>query len=395
MTNRYCFVLDYDGKPLSPTKENKGWFLIRKDRATLEKKYPMTIKLNKIIEDRDLDKSKIHVGIDDGSKHVGLALVQEGQKRNKVVFKGTIELRQDVKYKMSTRRAYRQHRRYNKRYRPNRFNNRVGSENFLVPTIKQKRQTIVRVISEVKKHIRINKIHLEDVKFKTNVFNSSRLNILERDNYSCKLCGDLKRKKEIHHIIPIKSGGGSTENNLITLCTTCHNKVTGKEHLYINKFHSMIERKHTDYNKHMMHVMSGKNYLQRRLQQISTVYLTNGLETSYNRNLWEVNKTHSNDAIVITRLKPNKGTKIGEYIITPQRRKRENIYDTVLNFRHRDLVKYTPKNKKSSKGYIIGIRKKRKALQVRVDKSTRLDGISAKSCTLLWRFTNIVWKEGE
>lgn len=55
MTNKYCFVLDYDGKPLSPTKENKGWFLIRKGRATLEKKYPMTIRLNKRVEDKDLD----------------------------------------------------------------------------------------------------------------------------------------------------------------------------------------------------------------------------------------------------------------------------------------------------------------------------------------------------
>lgn len=91
MTNKYCFVLDYDGKPLSPTKENKGWYLIRKGRATLEKKHPMTIRLNRKIKDEDLDKSNIHVGIDDGSKHVGLSIVQEGQKRNKVVFKSTIE----------------------------------------------------------------------------------------------------------------------------------------------------------------------------------------------------------------------------------------------------------------------------------------------------------------
>lgn len=40
------------------------------------------------------------VGIDDGSAHVGLAIVQKCPTKNKVVFKGTIEQRQDVKHLM-------------------------------------------------------------------------------------------------------------------------------------------------------------------------------------------------------------------------------------------------------------------------------------------------------
>ena len=31
----YSFVLDANGKPLAPTKEQKAWFLIRKKRAAL------------------------------------------------------------------------------------------------------------------------------------------------------------------------------------------------------------------------------------------------------------------------------------------------------------------------------------------------------------------------
>ena len=395
MTNKYCFVLDYNGKPLSPTKENKGWFLIRKGRATLEKKYPMTIRLNKKIEDKDIDKSKIHVGIDDGSKYVGLSLVQEGKKRNKVVLKGTIELRQDVRYKMNTRKSYRQHRRYNKRYRPKRFHNRVNSKNFMIPTHKQKKQSTLRVVKELSKYIRINQIHLEDVKFNISSCGSSKANILERDNYSCRLCGTSKGKTEIHHVVPLKSGGSNIESNLITLCKPCHKKVTGKEHLYINKFHSMLEQKNTGYNKHMIHVMAGKYYLHEGLKQISKLTITDGIETYRRRKLWEIDKTHSNDAIVIIGLEPSKGLDIEEYIITPQRRKRENTYNNILNFKHRDMVKYSPKNKKPYIGYVIGIRKKRKSLQVRVDKSTRLDGISVNYCKLLWRFTNIIWKEGE
>ena len=163
MTNKYCFVLDYNGKPLSPTKENKGWFLIRQGKATLEKKYPMTIRLNRKIEDKDIDKSKIHVGIDDGSKNVGLSLVQKGEKRNKVILKSTIELRQDVKKKMELRKIYRRYKRYHKRYRPQRFNNRKSSKTLgrIAPSIKQKKQSIIRVVKDINKIIRINQIHLE------------------------------------------------------------------------------------------------------------------------------------------------------------------------------------------------------------------------------------------
>ena len=29
----YCFVQDCNGKTLSPTKANKGWYLVRKERG--------------------------------------------------------------------------------------------------------------------------------------------------------------------------------------------------------------------------------------------------------------------------------------------------------------------------------------------------------------------------
>ena len=43
----YSFVLDVNGKPLAPTKEQKAWFLIRKKRAALLSKYRMVIQLMK------------------------------------------------------------------------------------------------------------------------------------------------------------------------------------------------------------------------------------------------------------------------------------------------------------------------------------------------------------
>lgn len=72
---KYSFVLDIDGKRLSPTKESKAWFLIRKKRAHLISKYPMVIQLNKRISENKICKNEIRCGIDDGGLHVGIALV--------------------------------------------------------------------------------------------------------------------------------------------------------------------------------------------------------------------------------------------------------------------------------------------------------------------------------
>lgn len=45
----YSFVLDAEGKQLSPTKEVKAWYMIRKNKAKLVSKYPMVIQLKRII----------------------------------------------------------------------------------------------------------------------------------------------------------------------------------------------------------------------------------------------------------------------------------------------------------------------------------------------------------
>ena len=165
MTN-YCFVLDADNKPLSPTKEEKGWFMIRKDKAILINKYPMVIKLKRIIPTENICKDEIRCGIDDGGLHTGIALVQKGKTMNKVLFKGTIEHRNDVKHLMSKRKSYRQKRRYYKRYRAKRFYNRKNSKrnnDRIAPTIFQKKQATIRVINQLNKWINITDYWLEDV----------------------------------------------------------------------------------------------------------------------------------------------------------------------------------------------------------------------------------------
>lgn len=52
----------------------------------------------------------------------------------------------------------------------------------------------------------------------------------KRDQYRCQHCGVHEayyRKVDlhVHHILPVKDGGGNGLENLITLCKTCHDQV--------------------------------------------------------------------------------------------------------------------------------------------------------------------------
>jgi|SRR5215510_4836418 len=51
--------------------------------------------------------------------------------------------------------------------------------------------------------------------------------VLSRDKYTCQQCKTklAKNKLDVHHIIPIRSGGSDKLDNLITLCRKCHRQL--------------------------------------------------------------------------------------------------------------------------------------------------------------------------
>ena len=52
-----------------------------------------------------------------------------------------------------------------------------------------------------------------------------RKRIFERDEYRCRNCGsDGNGQLHIHHIRKRREGGADTDDNLITLCASCHAK---------------------------------------------------------------------------------------------------------------------------------------------------------------------------
>lgn len=406
----YCFVVDKNNRPLAPTKVNKGWYLVRKGRAKIKSRYPMVIQLEKEVEPDKYDESRVVVGIDDGSAHVGLAIVQKCPTKNKVVFKGTIEQRQDVKHLMDVRRGYRRYYRYHKRYRQARFNNRHSSKRSgrLAPSIKQKKDAVLRVLYQLNRWINIQEYYLEDVcmdiramtdgykPYRWQYQKSSRLDenlrkaAIIRDGCKCQECGRSNCVLEVHHIKARKYGGADTIGNLITLCSGCHQKTEGREREFEDRYFKIIGSKPKRFD-YAMHVMQGKNYLRERISELGPLHLTNGGETANKRIEWNIVKSHSNDAICITDCISDT-CDVKEWIIKPMRRKSKAKTDNVLGIRHRDLVSYTYKNGEIHTGYVTALYPELLALNFQ-SKTKHCKKVNARKCRLLWKFDKIYWLE--
>lgn len=409
MTN-YAFVLDTNWKQLAPTKVVKAWYLIRKKRATLVSKYPMVIQLNKEIPDDEICKDEIRCGIDDGGLHTGIALVQRCQTKNKVLFKGTIEQRNDVKHLMEIRKGYRNYHRYHKRYRKARFDNRNSSKRRgrIAPSILQKRQATIRVINQLNKWINISNYWLEDVAidiraltdgykpYKWQYQKSNRLDenirkaVVLRDGCKCMECGKSNCKLEVHHIKPRRLNGRNTLSNLITLCEKCHDKTKGKEELFMDKYYSLLSVSQDNRNlNYASHVMIGKQWLREQLSNLGILHLTNGGDTANKRIDWNIWKSHSNDAICITELRPDT-CDIKEWAIKPMRRQSKARTDNVLGINHRDLVEYTFANGETHKGYVTALYPKQNALNFQ-SPTKHCKKVNARKCRLLWKYNKIYW----
>lgn len=230
------YVLSIEGKPLMPCKEAKARKLLKQNKAKIYKREPFTIQLLFVCENQTQD---ITLGIDAGSKHIGLSATTE----KKELYSADVELRNDIVDLLSTRREIRRTRRSRLRYRKPRFKNRVHSKKngWLAPSVEQKIQTHLKVIENVHKLLPITKIVVETASFDIQKIKNPEIHgeeyqqgeqlgfwnvreyVLFRDNHTCQCCKG-KSKDEIlnvHHIESRKTGGNAP-NNLITLCKTCH-----------------------------------------------------------------------------------------------------------------------------------------------------------------------------
>ena len=232
------YVLDINGNPLMPTERHgKVRRLLKEGKAEIVKRCPFTIQL---LYDSTKYVQEINLGIDAGSKHIGVSATTNG----KVLYEADVELRNDIVNLISTRRELRRNRRSRKtRYRKAKFNNRASTKKagWLAPSIKQKIQTHLTVVKNAYKILPVKNIIVETASFdiqkiknpdisseeyqqgEQSGFWNIREYVLFRDNHTCQCCKGKSKDKilNVHHIESRKTGGNAP-NNLITLCETCH-----------------------------------------------------------------------------------------------------------------------------------------------------------------------------
>ncbi len=249
------YVLNKDGQPLMPTERyGKVRRLLKSEQAVVIKRCPFTIKL---LNETTSHTQEISLGIDAGSKHIGLSATT----RNKVLYESDVALRIEIIELLSKKRELRRSRRNRKtRYRKPRFDNRTHSKHkgWLAPSIEQRIQTHLTVTDRVHKMLPVSKIKVEVASFDMQKIQNPEIEgteyqqgrqlgfwnireyVLSRDGHVCQCCKGKSKDKilNVHHIESRKTGGDSPDN-LITLCEYCHKQY----HLGKIKLPSSIKRR--------------------------------------------------------------------------------------------------------------------------------------------------------
>ncbi len=303
------YIVSIDNKPLMPTsRHGKVRRLLRENKAEIIKRVPFTIKL--LYRTETEITQNITLGVDAGSKVIGLSATTENQE----VFKAEYELRNDISKKLTSKREIRQTRRNRLRYRKPRFNNRVSTKKkgWLAPSIEHKINSHLKIVEDLNKIMPINKIIVEVASFDVQKIKNPNIQgkeyqegeqlgfwnvreyVLFRDDHVCQHCKGKSKDPilNVHHIVQRKDGGSNAPSNLITLCETCHNDYhKGKIDLKIKKAKSFKDSA-------FMGIMRWAFYNKLK-EKYPDVSLTYGYKTKNKRIELGLDKTHYNDAYCI------------------------------------------------------------------------------------------------
>lgn len=299
------YVLNKNNKPLMSCSERKARLLLKQGRAVIYRKDVFAIKLTNGSYGY---KQHITLGIDCGSKHIGISTTTD----KKELFSGNAELRDDIVKLLSDRKSLRRNRRYRKtRYRKPSFDNRRIKEGWLAPSIKQKIDSHIRIVSLIHKLLPVKQLNVEVAAFDIQKIKNPDIEgteyqmgeqldsynvreyVLFRDNHTCQNCKGKSKDDvlQVHHIESRKTGGNAP-NNLVTLCKTCHEKYHSGE-ITLN-----VKRGRSFRDASAMSTMRWFLYEELK-KEFSNVKITYGYITKYKRIRLCLSKEHYNDAYCI------------------------------------------------------------------------------------------------
>ena len=304
------YVLDINGQPLMPIERyGKVRRMLKSGKAKVVKRCPFVIQLSYTTSTREIQR--ISLGVDAGSKHIGISATTE----SKVLYESEVELRSDITELLSARREMRSARRNRKtRHRKPRFDNRRRRDGWLAPSVQQKVNTHLTVISKVNEILPVARTIAEVAAFDIQKTKNPDIQgaeyqqgeqlgswnireyVLFRDGHTCQCCKGKSKDKilNVHHI-ESRQTGGDAPNNLITLCKTCHNGYHSGE----IKLPKTIKRGMKFADATFMGIMRWAFYNEIR-SQYPDVSLTYGYITKHTRITNGLPKAHYIDARCIS-----------------------------------------------------------------------------------------------
>ena len=355
------YVISTENKALMPCGPVIARLLLKQGKAKCIKRNPFTIKL--LYEATEYTQ-ELTLGVDTGSSKIGSAVVNNS---GEVVYVSEVEIRNDIADKMTQRSKYRRNRRNRKtRYRKPRWLNRKNSikTDRFSPTMTSKFDSHIKEINFIKSILPITKIIIETATFDPHAlknpsilknkwlyqkginygFANTKAFVLDRDKYTCQNCKGKKKNNrlEVHHIIFRRNGGSDEQENLITLCKTCHDGLhKGDIEVKGGKVKGQL--------KHATQMNSIRVQLLRLLPQAEETF---GFITKEHRQIMGLPKGHYMDAVAIASrgndVRFKTGTIIfkkciakGDYQQTKGVRSQQRIpTGKIQGFRKFDKVKY-------------------------------------------------------
>lgn len=322
-TTQTC-VLDQHGKPLMPTTRlGKVYRLLKTQKAHIVSYEPFTIQL-----DYEPDTHIIQpmtLGVDSGAIHSGYSVANEQRE----FYSSEVIARDNISYRISDRRMYRQNRRYRKtRYRKPRFNNRKNKKKgWLPPSLEQKVAVQLNEIDHLHRHFPIETIIVEVAEFNIQKIKNPDISgkdyqqgtlqgynirnyLLEKHGRKCFYCDKEVSNFEVEHMLPKAKGGSNRIDNLTLSCHSCNQKkgtLTAEEFIKQTLPAEKVAKKLKQLSKekrlfkYMAHMNATRWTLYDAINdKYPNVKMTYGYITKYNRIQAGLPKTHLIDAKCIT-----------------------------------------------------------------------------------------------
>jgi len=353
------FVSNQNGEALMPCSNRKARLLIKDKKAKIVKHKPFTIQL---LYGSSGYKQETKLGIDVGSKHIGIAVTSD----NKVLMKGQIDLRQDVRQLLETRKILRRARRNRKtRYRESRFLNRTRKENWLPPSIQSRIDNTIMWINKLYSLLPKCKLIIEVGKFDIQKIENPSIEgkgyqqgtmyeyrnriayLIAREKGICQFCGEPYKKGDgwrLHHIWGREK---NKSQDWALLHESCHKELHEQE----------LEKKLRKQKSKSYKESTFMNIIRKRLFNIyPDAYFTYGNITFQDRCNLNLEKSHINDAIAITGIKTIKENPNSLFFINQLRKKKRSLHEATARKgrKTKNIVsKRNEKNTKYSNGYYL------------------------------------------